>query len=44
MHPVMLPLLYEEEKAMGKMKYPFPGFAKAMKTGRKILIQGYEYK
>lgn len=31
--------MYEQEKP----KYPFAGFVKAMKTGRKILVEGYIY-
>jgi hypothetical protein len=31
--------MYEQEKP----KYPFPGFVKAIKTGRNILVEGYSY-
>jgi hypothetical protein len=35
--------MYEEEKAAGKTKYPFGGFVKAIKIGRNILVQDYNY-
>jgi hypothetical protein len=36
-------LMYEEEKAAGKTKYPFGGFVKAIKIGRNIVVQDYNY-
>lgn len=35
--------MYEAEKEAGKTKYPFGGFIKAIKVGRNILVQDYNY-
>jgi plasmid replication initiation protein len=35
--------MFEEERDSGKTKYPFAGFVKGLKTGRKILVEGFQY-
>lgn len=35
--------MYEKEKAAGKTRYPLPGFIKALKTGRNIVVEGFNY-